>query len=328
MDVRRGVTLIELIVAIVIVGVLAALLIPAVQQSRESARRASCLANLAELAKACHGFESSANHLPGSYLSRGFSEKTPSEHRTVLSVWVNLLPFLDQESLAASIDHSETGYMGLATPPEGIVNSQHVRTHIPVVCCPSDRVPDGWCSYRVCRGSHFTGVQQETTCGALNGGMRKYPPRADGWIDGASQTVMFSERIVGDADNDVVSKSRDVGIHSQSRPDWLEYPVDSYLKDCQSQGGLAVPVQSHSGATWLLNGYLFTWYNHAAGPNWPQRDCGFSYSLDLTSTGARSQHAGGVNAVMADGSGRFMADSIDLRVWRALGTRAGGEVEQ
>lgn len=328
---RQGVTVVELLVTITVLGILSALLLPAVQQSREASRRAQCVAHLGTLATACHSFESSTGHLPGGYLSRGFSASIPAEHRTVLSVWVSLLPFLDQAALHEQIDPDETGYYGggQQIPPGGIVNIRHTQTPLPVLCCPSDNVPDGWCSYRVCRGSFFGGIQLARTAGALNAGLREYPPLTSGWVDGASHTVMFSERLTGDARFDVIHPQRDVVVTLQNfYQGSMSQPIDEFVNYCQAQSPVGHASQSFGGSTWILNGYLFTWYNHATGPNWSWSDCSESYVGDIGTYGPRSLHTGGVNVVMADGSGHFMSDAVDLKVWRAMGTRAGGESEQ
>ena len=82
-------------------------------------------------------------------------------------------------------------------------------------------------------------------------------------------------------------------------------------------------VNSKMGHWWLYAGYDNTFYNHVTVPNSSIPDCGTEMGGLVTS---RSWHRGGVNVSMADGQSRFVDEDVDLRVWRALGTRAGGEV--
>jgi prepilin-type processing-associated H-X9-DG protein len=82
---------------------------------------------------------------------------------------------------------------------------------------------------------------------------------------------------------------------------------------------------------WGYAWYISTLYNHVASPNWVGRDCGVGSSLmdapgEHAIVSARSQHPGGVNVLLADGSVKFVKSSISVVTWRALGTRNGGEV--
>ena len=82
---------------------------------------------------------------------------------------------------------------------------------------------------------------------------------------------------------------------------------------------------------WPFGFYSSTLYNHVAPPNWKAIDCGTRSAIpdapgEHAIISARSSHSGGVNAAQGDGSVRFVSDSIDLIIWRAQGTRDGGEV--
>ncbi|MEX1232361.1 MAG: DUF1559 domain-containing protein [Planctomycetaceae bacterium] len=85
------------------------------------------------------------------------------------------------------------------------------------------------------------------------------------------------------------------------------------------------PHDSYGGSSWLFGGWRHTWYNHIRTPNSPGWDCATGVGGGGAVT-ARSFHFGGVNIVLGDGSGRFVSDSIDLAVWRALASRKNGEV--
>jgi len=92
------------------------------------------------------------------------------------------------------------------------------------------------------------------------------------------------------------------------------------------------PHWSWGGGSWLFSSYGHTWYNHVHTPNSPLPDCACKANLDSILDGntsgahtARSLHRGGVNVAFGDGATRFINGSIELQVWRALGTEAGGE---
>lgn len=118
-------------------------------------------------------------------------------------------------------------------------------------------------------------------------------------------------------------------------------PVDEIYNECLNYTPAVSTFNFNSMGRWLpgsdfSNGWPFgfysaTLYNHVATPNWKGFDCG-NWSAIIDAPGehgivsARSMHVGGVTVQMGDGSTRFVSENIDLGVWRALGTRAGGEV--
>lgn len=132
---------------------------------------------------------------------------------------------------------------------------------------------------------------------------------------------MFSEKLISS------------GGGYDPRADYLVVSVNlctanEALSGCTAAAAMMVPHDSFAGATWLLGGWRQTWYNHILPPNAALPDCNagpLSYGGGRGLYTARSNHPGGVNAVMADGSARFVADSIDVALWRALSTREGHE---
>jgi prepilin-type processing-associated H-X9-DG protein len=145
--------------------------------------------------------------------------------------------------------------------------------------------------------------------------------------DGLSNTVFFSERVVGDGDPNRFDPWRDI---------FCAQPAVGF---CGPQVAIAycstwvLPDSLHDsycGLTWLFGGWQHTWYHHLMPPNSRIPDCndgcfyvaGGYFGLDT----ARSEHPGGVNVVHGDGSVRFIAEQINLDVWRAISTRAGSEI--
>lgn len=109
----------------------------------------------------------------------------------------------------------------------------------------------------------------------------------------------------------------------------LDTPNDALdsLKACSAWSGASEDRYTASGSTWFDGTFFQTCYNHAIGPNSTIPDCVIEgYYPKMGHFAARSNHLGGVHSAMADGSVRFVSDSISLNVWMAIGSRAGGEV--
>ncbi|WP_422929715.1 DUF1559 domain-containing protein [Singulisphaera sp. PoT] len=309
-------------VVIAIIAVLIALLLPAVQAAREAARRAQCTNNLKQLGLALHNYESTFSALPPGSLANPL----------VFSAQARLLPYLEQASLQNLLDFSvpplTSVTAGPGYDPAAIArNDSAARISLSVMLCPSDssnRVPGsqyGGISYPACFGSAINGTASEND---PNFGR----PRdgADGVIvsrrctrfaeitDGLSNTVVFGEQLLGDG-VDTAPTSND------------------YRRRVIQLGGGAqtTPTNCAAGSDWTGGrGEKWVWhantlYNHYYGPNSKSPDC-HSSSRGWFLTSARSAHVGGVNIALCDGRVQFVKDSIDLKIWRALSTRAGGEV--
>ena len=310
---RRGFTLIELLVVIAIISVLVALLLPAVQQAREAARRASCKSNLKQLGLAMHNYLGTYNTFPlcGS--------SVPNQ----MSVFTYLLPELEQSNI-----YNQINFNVIYSDPS---NALPLATKLPVLLCPSDSsdaVPAGWAgtNYRASQGSQIANSQPPTVVGQTNFGM----PAPDGVFvpykairiaevrDGTSTTACFSEHPIGDFNNSISSPT------DTFRPGTYPATPDEAILFCAAAdpANLAQQGVSNVGAPWMYSYHSTTQYFHVAPPN--ARSCMFP--PQRISTTAMSRHTGGVHVTMCDGSTRFVNTSIDLPTWRALGSRAGGEV--
>ena len=306
---RRGFTLIELLVVIAIIAVLIALLLPAVQAAREAARRMQCTNNLKQIGLACHNYHDTRGALPGAEMVY---------NATSLSALSNLLPHLEQTTLYNAINFSFT----YNTPENNTAQNTRVNTFI----CPSD-VADphpeygGQTNYMANMGSWIVWMSAtgpNANLPAPNGVFYgNSATRFADVTDGLANTTLFSERILADFTNGVISPIADV-FFSPAQPTTL----DAAVQACQ-----AVDITSPAsqfplfmGAPWINGQHVFL---HVTGPN--TRSCGFFTAL-RASMPPSSRHPGGVNTLMGDGSVKFVKDSIGLTPWRALGTRAGGEI--
>lgn len=319
-----GYTIVELLVVIAIIGLLAALLLPAVQYAREAARRASCSNNLRQLGLALYQYQSSVGTFPPYWIHSllpFYSTHSPYIVNQV-SAQTMLLPQLDQRPLYDSINFSAPCSLFPITT-EHSENETAARVVVGVFLCPSDSLTAaqafGPISYRANAGP----------CGAcaspqgMSGGLFTTRGATTASVaDGLSNTLGFAEKLVGSPDGSPFDPRRDWYNVSGQPPQttlltptrWVEYCADLFLQ---------VPGFGPSGGSWLVGDDASNLFFAAAPPNPPLTDCATHLAGVLS---ASSTHPGGVNVSMADGSVRFVSQTINAQVWRALGTRAGGEV--
>jgi prepilin-type N-terminal cleavage/methylation domain-containing protein/prepilin-type processing-associated H-X9-DG protein len=305
----RGFTLIELLVVIAIIGVLIALLLPAVQSAREAARRAQCVNNLKQIGLALHNYVESRNVFPASYSSY------PGTQFSALSM---ILPYMEQTNVYNAINFSV-----VYSDPS---NTTAMMTNVAPFLCPSDR--ENPMPARGAGTNYMANMGSGIVWQAAQGPNATMPPpngvfaanicrRLADVTDGTSQTAFFSERIMADGSNAIISPKADV-FFSPLAPT----TPDEAIRMCQEVNinDLNNQFPLFMGAPWILGQHV---YVHVAQPN--TRSCGFFLSLRMTMP-ASSAHPGGVNVLFGDGSVRYVKDSVGLEPWRAIGTRNGGEV--
>jgi prepilin-type N-terminal cleavage/methylation domain-containing protein/prepilin-type processing-associated H-X9-DG protein len=311
---RSAFTLIELLVVIAIIAVLVGLLLPAVQKVREASNRTKCTNNLKQIALALHGYHDVMGSFPA-------SRNNPSAMS--MSAHSRLLRWLEQDNLGRTMAMD----MGYDDP----MNDQARATPVSIFLCPSDAqapIPGGWAAtnYRANEGTSLVNGYGPSDPNGVNKGMP--PPngvfsvdskiRIGDITDGTSNTAAFSEHILGDFNNGVASERSDT-----FQPGTYPATPDQAIKDCQAIDWTDLKFQGNSniGAPWIRGYHSTTSYWHSAPPG--SRSCMFPPQRIMTT--ANSNHPGGVNLLLCDGSVRFVPYSIDLPTWRALGTRNGGE---
>lgn len=296
-----GFTLIELLTVISIIGLLLALLLPAVQAAREAARRVQCLNNLKQLGLAMHAYAAIAGAFPPGNSGKGYS------------IHAKLLPTLDQPSLYNSINFQVGAMEDVLDSPNGTVWGTVISSFL----CPSDRSSTGpyaWTSYAGNAGIQFPGN--------LGQGVFTSPASLPAITDGLSNTCAMAEWVLSPTE----SKSRDPrGLVFATPGFYFEASqFTTFLDSCIGLDYATCEVASNlKGMNWLYGDFERTLYNHANRINGASCLTGGQVQLGIYS--ASSRHTGGVNSLMADGHVGFSNETMSLQTWRALGSRNGGE---
>jgi len=353
---RSGFTLIELLVVIAIIAVLIALLLPAVQAAREAARRAQCTNNLKQLGLAVHNYISSNNVLPmqtmyptAAAVSWGWSYGWP----------LALLPNLEQTTMFNAFNFS-TGLFGNSSTPNfaSLGNTTVAYLQLSTLICPSDgtrvRPQDPYGANNYCGnmgGPGAFGVMLGTVIAnrfytGWGDGANFGPIGLENITDGTSNTALFSERLLGINGGPSVLRSspdfkRAVYVGPVGIP-WMPHPSSVAANVAFVQGCLAIPgtqaslTSAGSGMYWaaaypwhvVVNEYLHNGTPNTVNCHNPQDYFGatLSYVGPNGSAPPSSNHPGGVNMALTDGSVKFVKDSVGLQTWWALGSRKGGEV--
>lgn len=302
---------------IAIIAALIALLLPAVQQAREAARRVQCRNNLKQLGLALHN-----RHDVYGVFPPGRGGTLPA----IFSAHAYLLPYLEQGNLRNLIDYDSapTTFSIPGQTFDGTRNRPAAETVLPLLLCPSDggdgRVPGlafGATNYAASAGSGT--VATGSLAGADGVFFRGSAVGFRDLLDGSSHTAAFSERLLGSGSPAPVGEPASVDRQI------LEIPggADTTPSACSSPA--SGTWNAERGAKWILGNYGNTLYNHFRGPNPPSWDC-MNMQQQKAIASARGRHPGGVHVLFCDGSVRFVADAVDLAAWRAAGTRAGDDL--
>ena len=343
----HGFTLVELLVVIAIIGILVALLLPAVQAAREAARRMQCTNNLKQIALAQHNYHDTyKNFATASSWRRG-----PDSRRESWSEKVMLLPFLEQQPA-----YDQTNWSIQPYDPHGWHGNDNIQTQstkLSMFNCPSNPSEQangrGNFTYAVNTGTAFHPPHRGTAGAAPNSvgngtGMvafmrydpRSNPDRNDAMVrfasvtDGTANTAFYSEFVIGDENRRDVNDKKQ---HKFQVYSWTGGNTNKAARDsCLAHTGLVTPDRGRMrGAGWAWsfmgtgNGYSHTMLPNDKACHCYSSGCDDWYGRNQMS--ASSFHPGGVNVALADGSVRNVAETVSEDVWWAVGTRAGGETE-
>ncbi len=345
----RGFTLIELLVVIAIIAVLIALLLPAVQAAREAARRIQCTNNIKQIGLALHNYLSAVNTFPP-----GRFNSHITGNGNCWGAYSQLMPQMEQQAIFSSFNFNLAPELEPSLP-SAAANSTAASTFLSALICPSDSAP---MTLITAAGENYATHNYDFNVGSNYPLQERFPAGFTSPFSGPPNGPFFENRGVAPAEfTDGMSSTVAVSetIRSNSTSTYATDPTRVFLVtgDNKTTGPpltsdadyasicLALPAtttqfQATKGVRWHYGAPGHTMYNHRRVPNDPQPDCrgGLPHSdksdpnwsnLSLNVT-ARSLHPGGVNSLMADGSVKFMKNTINVVTWQALGSRNGGEV--
>ena len=319
---RAGFSLIELLVVIGVIGVLAGLLLPAVQAAREAARRAQCLNNMKQLALAANAFESSRGGLPAAATGGPLPVFRGGSDFCFVSAQTLLLPYLEQSTLFDAVNFSVPSF---SLEDLALGNRTAAAQRVAMFLCPSDpntNTSAGANSYRVNMGLAEFHQRGPSTYSVPDDGAfvvdREILPLAD-FADGLSNTLLLSEKPISS-----VGPGRYRSFIDSTPYQAYCTTADQCVISCSGLSATS-GFTGQAGHTWLLGGGFYTHFYTAAPPNSLVPDCASGTNNGIGLFTARSYHPGGVNAAMADGSARWFTSTTDTRLWRSHGTRSRGD---
>jgi prepilin-type N-terminal cleavage/methylation domain-containing protein/prepilin-type processing-associated H-X9-DG protein len=312
---RPAFTLIELLVVVAIIGVLIALLLPAVQAAREAARRIQCTNNLKQLALAAHNYESTHRVYPPGQIKIAFP--TMPRFRG-FSLYVNLLPFLDQQPLYDRWNFSDP----LSNADGTTANTSIVLQSL---LCPSDIIPTN----PVSSGSRWYAIASY----GGNGGSQSHPPASlssDGIFHATGPAAPGFSQVRPAEVRDGLSNTFFFGERNHLDPNYDTFFAAGWTTEPMWQWGWWAPSGGNFGLSDVTMSTLAPInYKLAFGfenrPPDASTQAGFATYDTLRVCSFGSQHPGGANFAMADGSVRFLKDTTAMATLRALGTRARNE---
>ena len=308
---RGGFTLVELLVVIAIIGILIGLLLPAVQAAREAARRMQCTNNLKQLTLACQMYaDSNQSRFPIAVQVGGTNGwgSYDAELTDTYSWHARTLPYIEQAALYADIDFKTQLGCG--------INQEYRKALIPAHQCPTQ--PEiiaesgnaDWCIRRTC---YFVNLGNSNYS---NEDVNNWDGR--GSYKAAGAPFRYNEAVP-------MAKNTDGTSNTLCMSELQINKLDSY------QGNYGTPMYSNGAGfttylgpntTYSVDYGRAPWDENQFRPPMPCHGYNRWYSACFP---ARSDHSGGVNASMIDGSVHFISNTIDLEAWRAMSTSYGGE---
>jgi len=347
---RRGFTLIELLVVIAIIAVLIALLLPAVQAAREAARRTQCVNNMKQIGLALHNYHDVVGTFPMGASAGAYSLPGQYSAEQNFSCLAAMLPQLGETPVYNAINFNwgcEDSNSVLCYK----INSTGQGVKINAFCCPSDPNAGVVDVNGTANTNNYYGCLGTSTLISTNTGAASVNVQTTGiftWqasygvrdvIDGTSNTIGFAECVVGN--QSLQLRQKRIGLVSVTGVPTAALLMDGSSNPTQIMAGIAAcdkawnsgsggSLDKQRGENWAHGCNDMSLFNTIVQPN-DKNDAWVNCSQNSsgcmsTFSNSDSWHPGGVNVMMTDGSVKFIKDSIAIRTWWALGTKANGEV--
>lgn len=341
----KGFTLVELLVVIAIIGILVALLLPAVQAARGAARRMSCSNNMKQFVLAAHNYHDVYKKFPRyGYIS---FQAEPQELWRIwqgFSAHTMLLPYMEQTALYEQINWGQWDGWYNQNRNESGVWYRYWNVRVPNFVCPSAQtapktIDNIWSGGP---GSNYAASAGPTLwwVGNRSPSPGAFSPHVETkmgeFVDGTANTIFAAEINTGDGNGGMYKPGEPVANQLYSGPTPWHYPnldennINAWGYQCSLGIGSHL---SSNGWGWMGSNYTQTVFNTVAPPNWRYPTCiatgppGYSSDRDGIYP-SRSEHGVGSMHAMADGSVQFINDTIDYNLYQYLGTKNGGEKAQ
>jgi prepilin-type N-terminal cleavage/methylation domain-containing protein len=358
---RTAFTLIELLVVISIIAVLIALLLPAVQQAREAARRTQCRNNLKQLGLAFHNYLDAHRMTPLHEFRYAADYAGGSGVAGYKSWYCGILPYVDQTPLYSMMNFSNgEGWSAFVagTSPQ----MQAARVQVPLFKCPSESQVNTTQGINTANFNYVANagrprnllmpgtpsthsaapppskgiisMSRMTPGGPYSTNWRATTNRAFGIADitdGTSNTAMLSESMVSNGTTQNRDNRRNLCYTNSAMIEQYDAYVDAVVRDGLSGAINWGDWTQYKGLSWM---YSDAWEKHVYAHLFPPNTVNIAaYSSDTFrcfegdgGITASSEHVGGVHLAMMDGAVRFVSNSVDLNVWWSIGTKAEGEI--
>jgi len=325
---HRGFTLVELLVVIAIIGILVALLLPAVQAARESSRRTQCNNNLKQLGLSMHGFHDANRAFPksqgvGPY---GPNPGTDWESWYILSVSYLVLGYYEQGSVFQEFQGRQTQTRANTWD----VAEAPAKQRLAIFICPSSPLlSNGYpgTNYLWSTGSMIESGGCNTAARGSNGVIAyDVGRRMADLTDGTSNTILAGEYIPGVDNANGFKAVSAINVANKAFPTQAELDVVAAAP--------AARLLKNNGQWWAWHSHTNALFNTSAPPNWKSQNgaggagvggAGLAWDSCVGIVPARSKHVRGVNVCLADGSVRFISDNVELLTWQRLGNAMDGQ---